>query len=90
MDAGDEEVVAGAGAGDVQEVAFEFVGFLEITGVADGVEARGRRDNVVIAGHDDHGPILEPLGEVHGREVQRAGQRGEALIQDDRRQARRE
>jgi hypothetical protein len=27
---------------------------------------------------------------VHGREVQRAGQRGEALIQDDRRQARRE
>ena len=60
-----KQVVAHAGAGDVEEVALGVVDVLEVGGVGDGLDAGLERDDLVVAGGDDDGAELEALGEVH-------------------------
>jgi hypothetical protein len=55
-----------ASAGDVEQVALGVVDFLQIGVVADRRYALLLGDYFVVAGHHDHGPKLQTLGEAHG------------------------
>ena len=65
-DASNEEVIAGAGAGDVEEVAFGVVDLVEVGVVGDGFDAGLEGDDGVVAGEDGDGAEFEAFGEVHG------------------------
>jgi hypothetical protein len=55
-----------AGAGHVEQVALGIIYFLQIRIVADRLDALLQRNYLVVAGHHDHSPKLQSLGEVHG------------------------
>ena len=58
-------MVAGACAGDVQQVSLGVVDILEVGLVGDLHQARVQRDHVVVAGDDRDGSELQTFGGVH-------------------------
>ncbi len=64
--AANQQMIPGAGAGDVEQVALGVVDFLQIGVVADRFDALLQGNDFVVAGHHDHGAKLQPFGEVHG------------------------
>jgi len=65
VEAGDEQGVAGAGAGDIQQVAFGVVDLLEVGTVCHRLYPPLQRHHLIVARHDGEGPELEALGPVH-------------------------
>ena len=61
-------MIAGAGAGDIEQVAFGGHHLNKVAVIGDGLDALGIGDQVFIAGHDDHGAKLQAFGQVHGGE----------------------
>jgi hypothetical protein len=61
LDAADQQAVAGAGAGDVEEVALGVVDLFEVGLVGDGLDALLQRQHLVVAGHDGDGRNSRPL-----------------------------
>ena len=55
-------MVSCARAGDVEQVAFSVINFLQIGVVADRFDALLQGQHVVIAPHDDNGLVLKSLG----------------------------
>jgi hypothetical protein len=51
LDAGDQQMVASAGASDVEQVAFGVVDLLQVGLVGDVLDALLQWDHVVVAGH---------------------------------------
>ena len=66
VDAGNQQMISGAGAGDVEQVALGVIDLLQIGIVADRLDALLQGNDFVVAGHHDHGPKLQTFGEVHG------------------------
>lgn len=66
LDAGNKQPVAGAGTGDVEQVALGVVNLVEFGFVGDGFDALLQGQNIVIAGHDGDGLVLKPFSKVHG------------------------
>ena len=64
--AGDEQMVSGAGAGDIEQVAFGVVDFLEVCIIADRSNPLLKRQDFLVAGHHGHAAEFETFGEVHG------------------------
>ena len=64
LDTGDQQMIAGAGAGDVQQVPLCVVDILEIGIVGDRLDALLQRQNLVVARHDRDGPEFETFGKV--------------------------
>jgi hypothetical protein len=65
-DPANQQMIAGTGTGDVEQVPFGVIDFLQVCVITDCPNALLQRDYFVIAGHHDHGPKLQTLGEVHG------------------------
>ena len=61
LDSGHQEVIAGAGARDVEQVAFRGVDLVEFGLIADPLDSCLRRQYLVIAGGDHHGRNSRPL-----------------------------
>jgi hypothetical protein len=58
-------MIPSAGTGDVEEVPFGVIDFLQVGVITDGLNALLQGNYFVIAGHHDHGPKLQTFGEVH-------------------------
>jgi hypothetical protein len=54
-------------------LTFGVVNLFQIGVVGDGLDSFLRRDDLVIAGHHDHGAELQALSEVHGADGGAAG-----------------
>jgi hypothetical protein len=80
-DASDQQMVSGARARDVQQVAFGVVRLFEVRLLGDVLDAVLGRNHLVIAGHHSHGAKRQPLGQVHRSERDPAALRRDALIQ---------
>ena len=61
-------MVAGAGAGDVQQVSFGVVDLFEIGIVGGGLDPLLERNDFVVAGHHDYRAELQAFGEMHCRD----------------------
>lgn len=61
LDARDEQVITGSGAGDVEEMPFRVIDLLQVGVVADRLDAL----HFVVTGHHRDGPELQALGHVH-------------------------
>ena len=72
IDAGDEEVIAGTGTGDVEEVALGVIDLCEVSVVGDALDTRLERDDFVVAGGDHHSAEFETLGEVYRADSDRS------------------
>jgi hypothetical protein len=66
VDSGNQQMIPSAGAGNVEQMPLCLVDFLQIGVIADRLDARLQGNYFVVAGHHDHGPKLQTLGEVHG------------------------
>ena len=66
-------MVAGPGAGDVEQVALGGVDLVEFGLIADSFDSCLQRQHVVIAGGDDHGAKLEAFREMHRADSDVAG-----------------
>jgi hypothetical protein len=75
-------VIPRPGAGDVQEVTFGFVDLLEVRIVTDALHALLKWDDLVVAGHHDHGPEFETLGQVHGADRDVASGGFDVFVED--------
>jgi len=60
-----EQVIAGSGAGDVQEMTFCVVEVFNVCVIADGSDAFFERNDVIIAGHNADAAKLEALRSMH-------------------------
>ena len=69
--AGDQEMAAGAGARDVEQVALGGVDLVELGLIAYSLDPFLRRQYLVVACGDYHGAKLQALGKVH--QADRAG-----------------
>lgn len=65
LDARDQQVITGAGAGDVQRLALGVVDLLQVCVVAHGLNALLQWDDFIVARHRHHRAELQPLREVH-------------------------
>ena len=83
--AGHQEMIAGTGAGDVEQMALGGVDLVEFGLIADSLDSCLRRQRLVIAGGDDHGAKLQTLGEVHRTDCDLARDAACVLRQIDRR-----
>ena len=63
-DAGHEYVVPGAGAGDVEQMAFGVVDIFQVRFVGDRLDPILKRDDFIVAGHDSDGAKLRPFAVV--------------------------
>lgn len=81
-------MIARPRAGDVEQVALGGIDLFQVGGVTGSFDARLRRDDLVIAGHDGHGAELQTFGQVHGADSHRIGAIRHLVIQqligDDR------
>ena len=75
-------MIPSAGAGDVEQVALCVIYLLQIGVVADCFDAFLRRNDLVVAGHYDHGAELEAFGKVHGADRDMTAGRLDVLIED--------
>ena len=81
LDARDQQVVARAGAGDVEQVPLGVVDLLQVGVVADGLDALLQRNDLVVAGHHDDGAELQPLGQVHRADRDVPARRLDVLVE---------
>jgi hypothetical protein len=58
-------MIPSAGTGDVEEVPFGVIDFLQVGVITDGLNALLQGNYFVIASHHDHRPKLQTFGEVH-------------------------
>src|SRR5260370_14891684 len=65
VDAGNQQMIPGPGTGDIEQLALSVIHFLQISVVADGLDALLQGNDLVVAGHYDHGAELATLGNVH-------------------------
>jgi hypothetical protein len=65
VDAGNQQMIPGAGTGNVKQMAFGIINLLQIGIVADRLDALLQGNYFVVAGHHDDGPKLQTFGEVH-------------------------
>ena len=65
LNTGDQQVIAGARAGDVKQMALGVVDLLQVGVVSDGLDACLAWDNLIVASHDDDRSELQALGIVH-------------------------
>jgi hypothetical protein len=66
LDAGNQQMIPRAGAGDVEQVALGVIDLLQISVVTDRLDALLQGNDFVVAGHYDHGAELKTFGKVHG------------------------
>ncbi len=59
-------MIAGAGAGDIEQMPLRVVDLLKVGVLADRLDPLLQGDDLVVAGHHDHRPELQSLGKVHG------------------------
>jgi len=62
----DKQMISGAGAGDIEQVAFGVIDLLEIRVVADSLNAFLQGDDFVITRHHGDGSEFQTFREVHG------------------------
>jgi hypothetical protein len=65
LDAGHQEMIAGAGARHVKQVPFAVINIFEIGIVRDILDALLRGNDLVVARHDGDGTEFQPLREMH-------------------------
>lgn len=65
LDGRHEQVVASAGAGDVEEMSFGVVDLCQIGVVGGGFDPLLERNDFVVAGHNGDDTELQAFGEVH-------------------------
>ena len=75
-------MVSGSGAGDIEELAFGVVNFLQVRVVSNGFDPLLKRDHLVVAGHDHHGAEFEALRQVHGADGDLPTDRFDMLIEN--------
>ena len=63
-------MVAGAGAGDVEQMTLGVVDLLQVGVIADCFDACLQRNDLVVASHDGHGAKFEPLRTKVDRELE--------------------
>ena len=69
IDAGDEQVIAGSCASDVQKMPFSVVQVFKVGMITDCSDAILQRDDVVVTGNDANAAKLESLRGVHRRKA---------------------
>jgi hypothetical protein len=64
-DTGNQQVISGTGAGDVEQVTLGVIDFLQIGVVADRLDALLQGNYLVVTGHYGYGPELQAFREMH-------------------------
>src|SRR5579871_2997892 len=82
-DAGDQQAIAGAGAGDIKHMALRVVDLFEVGLIGDGLDPLFKRQHTVIARHDSDAAKLKTLGQVHGADRYLARGRGSVFAKLD-------
>jgi hypothetical protein len=59
-------MIPGARAGNIKQVAFGVIDLLQVCIVTYRLNTFLKRNYLVVASHDHHGPKLQAFGEVHG------------------------
>jgi hypothetical protein len=62
---GNQQMISGAGTGNVEQVPLGVVDLLQIGVVANRLDALLQGNYFVVTGHHNHSPKLQTLGEVH-------------------------
>src|SRR5690348_8035916 len=65
LDSADQQVIPSACAGNVEQVPLGIVHLLQISIVTNRLDTLLQWDDLVVAGHHDHGAELQTFGEVH-------------------------
>ncbi len=65
IDAGYQQMVPGARAGDVKQVALGVIDLLKVGIVGDALDPLLKGNDFILASHDDDGSEFQSLGEVH-------------------------
>ena len=65
VDSGNQQMISGTGTGHVEQVPLGVVNLLQIGVVTDRLETLLQGNYFVVAGHHNHGPKLQTLGEMH-------------------------
>ena len=78
----DQQVIAGARAGDVEEMPLGVVDVGEISVVRDGLDSFLERKHYIVAGHDDDRAELEALCQMHGADRDFAADRFDVVIEN--------
>jgi hypothetical protein len=66
LDARNEQMIAGASAGNVEQVSLGVIHLLEISVVTDSLDALLQGNDLVISSHHNYSAEFQTLGEVHG------------------------
>jgi hypothetical protein len=61
-----QQMIPGAGTGDIEQVTLGVIDLLQISVVADCLDALLQRNYLVVASHHGDGPKFQPLRQVHG------------------------
>src|SRR5712671_380819 len=81
LDTRHQQVVAGAGAGNVEQVPLGVVGVFEVGVVGDVFDPRLQGHDFVVTGGDDDGAVFESLGQVHRADGDRTGRSPSVVVE---------